>query len=87
VDSGSEEILAKYLFSAVDLWNQGIDLKSAHAYGELALSMVDQLGTKDVEARTVFIAHFVLHWRDPLQQGLRAYHCYLFCRCFLTNTI
>ena len=48
--------------------------KQGHAYGKLALSMVDEFGLQDVEARTIFIAHnYSHHWIEPLHENLKAY--------------
>jgi hypothetical protein len=50
------------------------DSKKGAEYGNLALSMVRQLGFPEVETRVVFIAHhFVLHWVDPIAASLKAY--------------
>ena len=48
------------------------DLKGGELYAKLALLVFKRLGSKKVEARTMFVVHsFILHWIQPAQHMLK----------------
>ncbi|MDB9515331.1 AAA family ATPase [Kamptonema animale CS-326] len=47
------------------------DIEIGYQFGQLALSLLDKLNAKDIQARTIFVVNAnIRHWREPLQKTL-----------------
>ncbi|MEG4010125.1 AAA family ATPase [Microcoleus sp. Pol11C1] len=48
-----------------------VDIETGYQFGQLALSLLNKLNAKDIQARTIFVVNAnIRHWREPLQKTL-----------------